>query len=123
MVKPTDNSSGRLSARGRDDFSHFIADIVEAVRAAGCVTGRGLTVADVAKRYRVGEDKVRAWIKSGLLKAVNTQDVACGKPRFVVLPEALTEFERTRSPAPFPKVPRRRRPTGQIDFFPDTDAA
>ncbi|VTR93335.1 unnamed protein product [Gemmata massiliana] len=118
MVKPSQNSSGRPLAQGRDDFTAFVADIVEAVRAAGCATGRGLTTAEVARRYRVGEDRVRAWIKSGLLKAVNTADVACGKPRFVVLPEALAEFERTRSPAP-----RRRRPSNQIDFFPDSDAA
>ncbi|VTR93578.1 unnamed protein product [Gemmata massiliana] len=123
MVKPSQNSSGRPSARGRDDFTTFVADIVEAVRAAGCTAGRGFTTAEVARRYRVSEDRVRAWIKSGLLKAVNTADVACGKPRFVVLPEALAEFERTRSPAPLPKVPRRRRPSNQIDFFPDSDAA
>ncbi len=123
MVKPTKSSSGHPPARGRDDFSLFIADVVEAVRAAGCTTGHGFTVADLAKRYRVGEDRVRAWIKSGLLKAVNTADVACGKPRFVVLPEALTEFERTRSTAPLPKLPRRRRPADQIDFFPDKDVA
>ncbi|VTR97025.1 unnamed protein product [Gemmata massiliana] len=122
MVKPSNNSSGRPSALGRDDFAAYIPAFIEAVRAAGFVTGRGFTVADVAKRYRVSEDKVRAWIKAGLLKAVNTQDVACGKPRFVVLPEALAEFEQTRSPAQLPKIPRRRRPTGQIDFFPDSDA-
>ena len=47
-------------------------------------SARGLTVADVARRYRVGEDKVRAWIRGGELKALNTAMSGCGKPRFVV---------------------------------------
>lgn len=78
-----------------------------------------LTVSEVARRLRVGEDKVRAWIKAGLLRAINTADVACAKPRFVVPPEALAEFERARSVAPPPKPARRRRKTGLVDFFPD----
>jgi hypothetical protein len=44
----------------------------------------GLTVHDVARRYRVGEDKVRAWIGRGELKAVNTAAALCGKPRWVI---------------------------------------
>ena len=116
------NKDASPNHRGRSDFAAFIPAIVEAVRAAGYVTGRGFTVADLAKRYRVSEDKVRGWIRAGLLKGINTADVACGKPRYIVLPEALAEFERVRSTAPLPKVPRRRRPTDQIDFFPDSDA-
>jgi hypothetical protein len=80
---------------------------------------RGLTVADVARRYRVGEDKVRGWIRRGELKALNTATVVCGKPRFVVTPEALAEFEKQRSTTPPPKTTRRSRRSGAIDFFPD----
>jgi hypothetical protein len=79
----------------------------------------GFTVADVARRYRVGEDKVRAWIKSGKLGAINTRDTSCSKPRYVVLPEHLAAFEKARSVAPPPKAPKRRRPAGQKDFFPN----
>ena len=32
----------------------------------------GLTTRDVARRYRVGQDKVRKWIARGELVAVNT---------------------------------------------------
>jgi hypothetical protein len=79
----------------------------------------GLTVRDVARRYRVGEDKVRGWIARGELAAVNTAAVLCGKPRWVILPEALAVFERRRAGGPVPTPPRRRRRRAQIDYYPD----
>jgi transposase len=80
----------------------------------------GLTVREVARRYRVGTDRVRGWIRRGEMIAINTADVECGKPRFLVLPEALAEFERRRQAAP-PLEParRRRRPAAMIDYYPD----
>ncbi len=81
---------------------------------------RGITVADIAARYRVGEDKVRGWIRRGELAAINTGTVLCGRPRYVVTPEALAKFEARRSAAPPPK-PRRpqRTPPGYINYLPD----
>jgi hypothetical protein len=79
---------------------------------------RAFSVREVAHRYKVNEDKVRAWIKRGELAAVNTSSIMCGKPQLRVLPEALAEFERRRAVAkPAPKRPRRCR--DEIDFFPD----
>ncbi len=78
----------------------------------------GLTVADVARRLRVGEDKVRNWITKGELRAINTAAALCGKPRYVVTPEALAEFENRRAAAPPPKPQRRRREQAAIDYFP-----
>jgi excisionase family DNA binding protein len=78
----------------------------------------GLTVAEVARRYRVSPDKVRMWIKRGELSAINTAAVRCARPRFVVPPEALREFERKRAAAPPQKPPRPRRQRAAIDFFP-----
>ncbi|MCI0460796.1 MAG: helix-turn-helix domain-containing protein [Gemmataceae bacterium] len=78
----------------------------------------GLTVADVAARYRVSPDKIRRWIATGELKAVNVAAVMCCKPRWVVLPDALAEFERRRAGGPPPKPPRRRRQRVPIDFYP-----
>jgi transposase len=49
--------------------------------APDSISARGLTVADVAARYRVGEDKVRLWIRRGELAAINTAATLCGKPR------------------------------------------
>lgn len=83
----------------------------------------GLTVRDVARRYRVGEDKVRAWINRGELRAINTAAVLCGRPRWVIPPESLTEFERRRAGGPAPKpASRRRRQRDLIDFYPDSPA-
>jgi hypothetical protein len=69
----------------------------------------------------MGKDRVRGLIKSGELRAINTSPTKCGKPRYVVTPEALAEWERSRevqAPAPKP-TPRRRRKSGEIDFYPD----
>jgi hypothetical protein len=79
----------------------------------------GLTVREAAARYRVSPDKVRGWIRSGELAALNTASVLCGKPRFVITPEALREFERRRAGGAPPKPQRRRRRQAQTDFYPD----
>jgi len=80
----------------------------------------GLTVAEVARRYRVGEDKVRGWIRRGELHAVNTADAKCKRPRWVIPPDALIPFERQRAGAAPPKAPRRRRRSaGPVDYYPD----
>jgi excisionase family DNA binding protein len=79
----------------------------------------GLTVREVARRYRVGEDKVRNWIARGELKALNTAAALCGRPRWVITPEALAAFEKLRTGGPAPKPTRRRRRMGAIDFYPD----
>jgi transposase len=78
----------------------------------------GLTVADLACRYRVSPDKVRTWINRGELRAVNTATALCGRPRWVVSPDALAEFERRRAAGPPPKPPRRPRRPVQIDYYP-----
>jgi hypothetical protein len=83
----------------------------------------GLTVADAGRRYRVGSDKIRTWIKRGELRAINTALALCGRPRWVIPADALAEFERRRSGDPRPKSPRRRRKETGIDFFPDVPDA
>jgi hypothetical protein len=79
----------------------------------------GLTVADLATRYRVSPDKVRAWIARGELAAVNTAAALCGRPRWVVLPDALAAFERRRAGGGPPRPARRKRRPAGIDFYPD----
>jgi hypothetical protein len=80
---------------------------------------RGLTVRDVARRYRVSPDKVRGWIVRGELDAVNTSAVLCSKPRWVITPEALAAFERSRHGGPPPTPLRRRRRREVKDYYPD----
>jgi excisionase family DNA binding protein len=82
----------------------------------------GLTVRDVARRYRVGEDKVRGWIARGELRAVNTATVRCGRSRWVIPVDALAEFERARAGGPPPTAPRRRRRLVARDYYPDDPA-
>jgi Helix-turn-helix domain len=81
---------------------------------------RGLTVADLALLLRVGEDKIRLWIKAGELMAVNTAATLASKPRWIVLPRDLDEFQRRRSGATPPKPARRRyKKISKVDYFPD----
>src|SRR5262245_2157100 len=80
---------------------------------------RGYTPRELAKILRVNADKVRALIRSGELGAINTATVRCGKPRFVVLPSHLAEFEQGRRISPPAKPARQRaRQRDMIDYFP-----
>jgi hypothetical protein len=78
----------------------------------------GYSVADLARRWKVGEDKVRGWINAGALVAVNVADNLCGRPLWRVTPEALAAFERGRQSGT-PAKTRRRRQTVGVDYFPD----
>jgi hypothetical protein len=80
---------------------------------------RGLTPNELARVLRVSPDRIRAWIKAGQLQAINTASTVCGRPRYVVLPHHLAEFEARRLAGSPPKPPRRRRAAAQIDFYPD----
>jgi hypothetical protein len=79
----------------------------------------GLTVPEFARRYRTGTDKVRTWIRSGELNAINIAAHLCGRPRWVIPPEAIEEFERGRRGGDPPKPARRRKKTTGVDFYPD----
>src|SRR5438034_8430828 len=84
------------------------------------VPERGLTVRDVARRFRVGADKIRAWIANGELAAINTATVMCARPRWIVTADALAAFERRRAGGALAKpTRRRRRQLANVDFFPD----
>lgn len=90
-----------------------------ALQAPRLYAGAGLTVRDVARRYRVGQDKVRRWIARGELAAVNTAAILCGRPRWVIPPEAIVQFEKGLRGCPAPG-PRRRQQKGahEVDFYP-----
>jgi hypothetical protein len=64
-------------------------------------------------------DRVRAMIVRGELRALNLATAKCRKPRYVILPEHLTEFERGRQAAEPPKPARRRKRTEMVDYYPD----
>lgn len=80
----------------------------------------GYTVADFARRYRVGTGKVRGWIDRGELRAINTAALACGRPRWVIPVDSIEEFERRRAAAPPPKpkpARRKRKPPGWVSYY------
>jgi transposase len=69
---------------------------------------------DVAKRYEVPVSRVRSWVKRGELAAVDVSRKAGSKrPRFVVTPDALADFERARSTGPAAVTKRGRGRTPQ----------
>ena len=80
----------------------------------------GLTVREVAQRYLVYPAKVREWIRSGEFGAINTADVQCGKPPYVILPDHLDDFERKRRAETTVKVVPsvRRRKKNDVDYYP-----
>ncbi len=77
-----------------------------------------LTPPDLARRWGVSPDKIRAWIESGELRAINLAARLGGRPRWRIDPAAVAEFEERRRATSTPRTPRRRRKdTEVIDFF------
>src|SRR5262249_31108706 len=82
---------------------------------------RGYTPNELARLLRVGPDRIRAWIKTGELGALDTAPPRSRKPRYVILPVHLEQFERRRqaaTPAARP-VARRKKRSAVVDFYPD----
>lgn len=72
---------------------------------------RYLTPDDVAKRMKVSKNKVGAWIRSGMLPALNVSQSRL--PRFRVRPVDLAAFERRMTVVPTVRpvvASRRNRP-------------
>ena len=78
-----------------------------------------LTPPEIAERFRISADKVRGWIESGQLRAVNVStNPGRGRPRWRVSPMDLIAFENSRTVSPPTKTPRRRRkPVDVIEYF------
>jgi hypothetical protein len=79
---------------------------------------RGLTPREVARLYRRSPDAIRAAIVRGELGAVASR-TRRGTVRYVVLPHHLRDYERRHSATVSRPAPRRRRPAGLIDYYPD----
>jgi excisionase family DNA binding protein len=80
---------------------------------------RCLTVPEVARYLRMSRDRVRDLIRRGELRAIDTAPTRCGRPRWIITPEALAEWERRRTAGPQPKPVRRRKRTPDVDYYPD----
>jgi len=55
-----------------------------------------LTPPEIARLYRVSPGKVLQWIRTGQLAAINVATTTKGRPRYLVAPDALSEFEEGR---------------------------
>jgi len=75
----------------------------------------GYSVADLCRRWKVGPDKIRGFLRRGELVGVNVAANLSGRPQWRITAESVERFERRRSSAPPPKPPRRKR-TDEVDY-------
>lgn len=85
-------------------------------------TRRKLTPPQLAELWGVGTSKVLAWIHSGELRAINAATRPTGeRPRWLIDPDDVTAFERSRASAqPKPLANRKRRaakPANVTSYF------
>jgi hypothetical protein len=73
----------------------------------------------VARYLRISPDRVREMIARGELGAIDTAPRRCGRPRFVILPHHLVEWEQRHRAATRPPTLRRRRRTVPVDYLAD----
>lgn len=82
--------------------------------------GRHFSTGEVAKQFRVAEGKVRGWIASHQLAAINVAaDESC-RPKWRISPEAIEAFVARRQAKPAVKISRRRKRQkcpSLIEFF------
>jgi excisionase family DNA binding protein len=82
-----------------------------------------MTPRELARLLRVSPDRIRAWIASGELPALNVARHRCGRPKYIIMPWHLAEWGRSRQAAAPPRPRRsRRRPAGWTDYYPDAPA-
>lgn len=79
------------------------------------------TTSELARRWRVSANKVRAFIKHGELRALNLATKPCGRPRYRIAEDALEQFETERAVAvrvaPHGRRRHEKSNTGIIEFF------
>jgi hypothetical protein len=79
----------------------------------------GFTVSELCRRWRIGPDKIRGFLRRGELVGVNVATNLHGRPLWRITLEAVERFEQRRSSAPPPKPERRRKRSYAVDYFPD----
>jgi hypothetical protein len=95
----------------RDRASLIVPDAV--------IAAAGFSVADLARRWKVGPDKIHGWLRRGELVGINVAANLSGRPLWRVTPAEVERFERRRTSAPPPKPQQRKRRPELVDFYPD----
>jgi hypothetical protein len=78
----------------------------------------GFSVADLCRRWKIGGDKIRGFVRRGELVAVNVAANLSGRPQWRITPESVERFEMRRSSVPVPKPQRRRHRPVAVDYYP-----
>jgi excisionase family DNA binding protein len=71
-----------------------------------------LRIRDVCERLQVTPSKVRGWIQSGRLRAMDVSSGDGKKARWRIRPEDLEAFELSLMPTPTARASRRRAKSG-----------
>jgi hypothetical protein len=79
---------------------------------------QGYSVADLCRRWKIGADKIRGFLRRGELVGINVAANLSARPQWRVTTESVERFEKRRSSAPTPRVQRRKRLPELIDFYP-----
>jgi excisionase family DNA binding protein len=80
---------------------------------------RGLTCRELARLLRVSRGRILAWIRTGELPALDVSPRGSARPRYIVTPHALAEWERSRRASQPAPPPKRHRRAAVKDFYPD----
>lgn len=82
---------------------------------------RYLTPPQVAKRLGVNPGKIAGFIKSGQIAAIDVSlNPGSGRPRWRITPEALADFEASRSNKPTTTRPKPRRRVARATSYYDS---
>jgi len=71
-----------------------------------------LSTGDLSKLWGIGPDKIRRWILSGELPAINIAFSRDRRPRYLIDLADIRAFESKRAVTPVVSISRRRRTTG-----------
>jgi excisionase family DNA binding protein len=72
-----------------------------------------LTPPELARRWGVSSDKVRAWIESGELRAINLATRPSGRPRYRIDLADVLAFEQRREANGVSKMARHHETTNK----------
>jgi len=117
-------------AAGEDRHDGVVVDQAEAIVGADVAAKssslspgsrrKGFTPPELAKQWGVSPDKVRAWILSGELEAIDMSKTQGGRPRYLIPQAAIEAFGACRSIQTPPEPPPRRTRQASdevIEFF------
>jgi hypothetical protein len=83
------------------------------------VAERGYSIADLSRRWKIGSDKIRSFLRRGELIGIKVASDPAGRPQWRITQASVEAFERRRSSAPAPKPARRRMQRAPVDYLAD----